>query len=119
MPTFRERLHVLYEEAKDKNYKVGRKGFANQLGITVPKVSAWLDGNGKPDFETLKLVAKNAGVSVSWLVGEGDLREIVLPERADCLPDEAQKEYHFILDYLKYKYGIHRQKPVKMIKKDQ
>lgn len=105
MPTFRERINVLYEEARDKNHKIGRKGFAEQLGVSLGKVSAWIDGNGSPDFETLKLVAKNIGVSVSWLVGESDLRQIVLPKDAECLPGKAQEEYKFLLEYIKAKYN--------------
>lgn len=105
MPTFRERINVLYEEARDKNHKIGRKGFAEQLGVSLGKVSAWIDGNGRPDFETLKLVAKNIGVSVSWLVGESDLRQIVLPKDAECLPAKAQEEYRILLEYIKVKYN--------------
>lgn len=106
MATFQDRINLLYQEARYRNYKVGRKAFAEQLGISLGRVSAWLDGNGRPDFELLKEVAKNAGVSVSWLLGETDFRSLVIPETANNLPPEAQEEYKFLISCIKQKYNV-------------
>lgn len=106
MATFQDRINLLYQEARYRNYKVGRKAFAEQLGMSLGKVSAWLDGNGRPDFELLKEVAKNAGVSTSWLLGETDFRSLVIPETADNLPPEAQEEYKFFISCIKQKHNI-------------
>lgn len=110
MADFRERINLLYEEARDANYKVGRNAFAQNLDVTIGQLSGWLDGFGKPNSDTLKKIAQKTNVSVSWLVGETDYRNQLLPENCDSLPEEAQAEYRFFMDYLKFKYGAKKEK---------
>ena len=74
MGAFQERFNLLYEEAKDKNYRLTQEGIAATFGATRSQLKGWLDGRGEPDTEMLKNIAKVCGVSVSWLVGETDLR---------------------------------------------
>lgn len=106
MANFHERINQLFEEAKDRNHRIGRKIYAEMLNVTLGQVNGWIDGLGRPDPDTLKEVAKISNVSTSWLVGETDLRSLVIPESCDMLPDAAQTEYKMLLDYLKFKYGI-------------
>lgn len=105
MATFQDRINLLYQEARYRNYKVGRKAFAEQLGISLGRVSAWLDGNGRPDYETLKFISKNAGVSAAWLIGETESREVPIMSHTKSFPEEAQEELHYVMDYLQFKYG--------------
>lgn len=106
MADFHERINVLYEEARDTNYKIGRNAFAKSLDVTIGQLNGWLDGLGKPNSDTLRKVATKANVSVSWLVGETDFRSQLLPQNADALPEAAQQEYKILIDYLKFKYGL-------------
>lgn len=106
MATFYERINLLYDEAKDRNHRIGRKAYAEMLDVTLGQVNGWIDGLGRPDPDTLKKIAKISNVSTSWLVGETEFRNLDIPENCDMLPDAAQMEYKMLLDYLKFKYGI-------------
>jgi transcriptional regulator with XRE-family HTH domain len=72
--TFRDRINLLYEEAKDNNYRLTQEEFSAKFGATRNQLNGWLVGRGEPDIEMLKNIAKVSGVSVDWLVGEIDLR---------------------------------------------
>lgn len=100
---FRDRINELYEEARDRNHKIGRQGFADLIGATRGQVNGWLDGTSRPNFETLKLIAEKAGVTSSWLIGESDLRNCPSVDVKAVTP-EAQRDYLVLLDFLKYKY---------------
>lgn len=104
MATFFERITQLYEEARDRDYKVGRKAFAKQLNVSLGKVNGWLNGTGRPDPETLKHIARMKNVTTSWLVGETDQRTLKAQPSAPALPEEAQEEYGYLLEYLAHKY---------------
>lgn len=110
MDDFHDRINLLYEEARDANYKVGRNAFAKMLDVTIGQLSGWLDGLGKPNSVTLRKIALKTNVSVSWLVGETDFRNSSLPDNCDELPKEAQHEYKILMDYLKYKYGLKKRR---------
>jgi transcriptional regulator with XRE-family HTH domain len=71
---FRERINLLYDEAKDNNYRITQDEFSAAFGATRNQLTGWLDGRGEPGIEMLKNIAKASGVSVGWLVGETDLR---------------------------------------------
>lgn len=109
MATFHERICILYNEFRDKHHKFGRKAFADMLGVSLGQLSGWLNGIGRPDFEVLKHIAKNAGVSTNWLIGETEQRTFA-PASSDCLPEEARQEYEYLLEYLKSKYNHNRHK---------
>lgn len=109
MATFHERICILYNEYRDKNYKFGRKAFADMLGVSLGQLSGWLNGIGRPDFEVLKQIAKNADVSTNWLIGETEQRTFA-PVSGDCLPEEARQEYEYLLEYIKSKYSHNRKK---------
>lgn len=106
MTTFRKRINILYDEARDKNFRTTRADFAAQLGVSIGKANSYIDGNGKPDFETLKLIARNKGVTVSWLVGETDERTFTVPTDCKELPIEAQGAYDMFMEFLDYKFRI-------------
>lgn len=104
MTTFHERIYKLYNEARDHNHRLGRKGFAEMLNVSQGQVNGWLNGVGRPDYEVLKHIAKKANVSTSWLIGETDQRTFE-PISKDALPEEARQEYEYLLAYIKSKYN--------------
>lgn len=111
MATFQERINQLYEEAKDTNYKLTQTEYAAQFGATRNQLKGWLDGRGEPNSEMLKLIAKLHGVSVSWLVGESDVRNFTEPTSAhriainiDHLPPEAIQSIEEYIELLQIKY---------------
>lgn len=103
MTTFRERINELYEEARDHNHKIGRQGFAELLGVTRGQVNGWIDGTSRPSFEVLQSIAKKAGVTSSWLIGESELRNHPNFKVKGVTP-QACHDYLLLLDFLKYKY---------------
>lgn len=105
MATFRDRINELYDEARDRNFRTTRAQFAAQLGISIGRSNAYIDGNGNPDFETLKMIAKNKGVTVSWLLGETDERTFRTDGDRDALPLEAKPYYDAFMELLIFKFG--------------
>lgn len=73
MATFHERIYILYDEARTQK-GVGRKAFAALCDVSTGQLNGWLNRTGGPDTETLKKVARNLDVSVSWLIGANDVR---------------------------------------------
>lgn len=108
MAGFKERLLELFEEAKDKNYKINRNDFANMIGATRSQLNGWLDKGSEPDIAMLIKIAKRSGVSVSWLVGETDFRFFSVSVNQLYLPVEAKQEFDYMVKYLKYKYDKKR-----------
>lgn len=104
MTTFRKRITELYEESRDRNHRIGRTKFAEILGVTKSQLNGWLDGSGKPDYDTLIQIAARAGVTSAWLIGETDHRNFILPKDNNELPPQAQRDYYLLLDFLKYRY---------------
>lgn len=103
MATFNDRITELYEEARDRDYTVGRKKFAEILGVTRGQINGWLENAGNPDLETLKKIADKAGVSTSWLIGEDDRRNYPSFEMSGLTP-EAQRDYDLLLEFLRFKH---------------
>lgn len=107
MATFHDRISELYEEARDRDYRIGRKKFAELCGATRGQINGWLSRTAEPDLETLKRVAMSQQVSVSWLIGETNIRnkeECRYFERVKLLPTRAIVELKLFLDYLYHKY---------------
>lgn len=71
---FNTRYWDLWDEARDVNPKLSRQEFADLMGVTLGQSNGWLDKGNQPDCDTLVKVAKKANVSVSWLVGETEVR---------------------------------------------
>lgn len=112
MATFKDRINQLYDEAKDTNYKLTQENYASQFRATRNQLKGWLDGRGEPNSEMMKKIAKVHNVSVSWLVGETDIRTFytttILPLEFTVLQElppaaiEQIKEYIELIS-LKYK----------------
>lgn len=113
MATFNERINELYEEARDRDYRIGRKRFAQMIGATGGQLDGWLDNGVSPNIEVIKKVAQNAGVSVLWLIGESDGREYPPFQMTGLSPEEAD-DYEFLLEFLRFR---HRRKIQQKINK--
>jgi DNA-binding XRE family transcriptional regulator len=59
-------------------WELDQAGLATILGTTRETISRWERGAATPDIPTLLRLAKLFGVSVSYLIGETDVR----PRRA-------------------------------------
>lgn len=106
MTKFHKRYWCLWDEAKDIDSKISRAEFAKRMGVTVGQSNGWLDGGTEPDCESLLTIAKNAGVSVSWLVGETGIRRLNMPDLLEGLPTDAVSEMIEFSKYLRYKYKV-------------
>lgn len=113
MATFNERINELYEEARDRDYRVGRKRFAEMIGATGGQLDGWLDNEVSPNIEVIKKVAKNAGVSVLWLIGESDEREYP-PFQMTGLSPKEEEDYNFLLEFLRFRHRRKTQKKRKI-----
>lgn len=107
MATLKDRLFELYEEKRDINYKIGRTAFAEQCGISRGKLDGYLRGNGEKLWKSVRTIAKNNQVSISWLLGETDIRYQSADKVQTLLdglsPEEVAKvnEYITFLQYQK------------------
>ena len=112
MATFQERINLLYEGAKDIDYRLSQEEYASKFGATRNQLKGWLDGRGEPTIEMLKTIAKTHGVSVSWLVGETCIRNLAdatpsqwLDVGMDGLPPEAIRSIKEFIELMQIKYG--------------
>lgn len=112
MSKFYERYWMLWEEARDKNYKTTREQFADSLGVSPGQSNGWLRGTSEPDCDTLAILARKANVSVAWLVGATNIRkpEVFCPLVRE-LPTEAVDEVMEFIKYIRFKYHIDACKP--------
>lgn len=106
MAKFHKRYWCLWDEAKDDDCKISRAEFAERMGVTVGQSNGWLDSGNEPDCESLLIIAKNAGVSVSWLVGETNIRTFETPNLFMGLPEKAAEELEEFVRYLRFKYKL-------------
>jgi transcriptional regulator with XRE-family HTH domain len=109
---FQERINQLYEEAKDADYRLTQTEYASRFGATRNQLKGWLDGRGEPNSELMKAIAKNHGVSVSWLVGETNIRALPGPAQSqhpndsfDDLPPEAIRSIKEYIELIRMKYN--------------
>jgi len=115
MPSFRERIYELWENAKDDDYKITQEDFAEKFGATRNQLKGWIAGTGEPSSEMFKKIAATFDVSVDWLVGNSDIRAPITTiaahrtddPRAD-LPEEAQKSVDEFIELMKIKHGINK-----------
>ncbi|MDU4959423.1 MAG: helix-turn-helix domain-containing protein [Sporomusaceae bacterium] len=75
MACFTDRLNELFEEARDRNYPFSRVDYAKFLGVTHNQVSGWLDGRSEPSIKMLRHIARSHNVSLSWLVGDTNIKQ--------------------------------------------
>lgn len=106
MANFHERIYELYEEARDEDHKIGRKRFAELCGVTAPQMNGWLNQKCEPDSETMKKIAARRGVSVSWLLGETDIRNFRDFSVFNELPPKAMEELAVFMRYLRFRYRL-------------
>ena len=111
LSTFREIIDQLYEEAKDANYRLTQEEYASRFGATRNQLKGWLDGRGEPNTEMMKTIAKIHDVSVSWLVGETDIRKMVeatpyqrFNNSIANLPSEAIRSIEEYIELIRLKY---------------
>lgn len=101
---FLNRLDQIYQEIKDKNHKFTRAQFADMAGASYDQMTGWYRGRN-PDIEMLKKIARNFHVSVSWLVGETDIRYEAAKELqalSEGLSHEDMLLVQHFIDYLNY-----------------
>lgn len=103
MAKFNERYWLLWDEARDRNYKVSRQAFADSMGVTAGQSNGWLDNGNLADCDSLLKVAKHADVSVSWLVGETEMRNLHSIEMLKGLSTHSIDELVCYAGYLQYK----------------
>lgn len=116
MATFQERINQLYEAAKDADYRLTQTDYASQLGVTRNQLKGWLDGRGEPNTEMLKAIANKHGVSVSWLVGETNIRNFESPNTQQCgiqIDDLPLKAVHSIKEFIEFIRMKYQQRPAK------
>lgn len=108
---FHDRINELYEEARDRDHTIGRKLFAQMCGVRRGQMHGWLSRNGSPNVETLRKLAKTCNVSVSWLVGDTNVRCLTSPSIPaklinfiERMPPEAINELCNYANYLFKKY---------------
>lgn len=70
---FIDRFDQLFQDEKDKNHRLSRAQFADMIGASYDQVTGWYRGRS-PDIDMLKRIAKRFDISVSWLVGETDIK---------------------------------------------
>lgn len=68
---FQEKLHFLRDETGDTQTQV-----ANKIGITTRQYQRFESGEQKPGFDNLLKIADHFNVSVDWLMGRTDKREV-------------------------------------------
>ena len=100
---FNSRYWQLWEEIQDIDSKITRLEFANYMGVTLGQSNGWLDKGNQPDCDTLRKIAKKAGVSVSWLVGETEIRNFQINRLLDNLSSPIIDEIARYTSYLIYK----------------
>ena len=67
---FQERINELWEQAKDKDYKLTQTEFSGRFGVTRNAFLGWLRGTGQPDADGFVRIACSENVSLAWLLGD-------------------------------------------------
>lgn len=113
MASLKDRIYELWEEEKDKDYKLTQEEFAAKFGATRNQLKGWIAGVGEPNSVMLKRIATTFNVSVDWIVGNSDVRNpitTIAAHRTDSafadLPETAQKSVAEFIELMKIKHGI-------------
>lgn len=96
--SFKERINLLWEEAKNTDYTISKEAFAKSIGATRSQLRGWLTGAGEPDTETLKVIATVHNVSIDWLTGFTDVRRFELKK--------GSPQYLAVLEEIKKEAGV-------------
>lgn len=107
MATLKDQLLELYEENRDENYKIGRTAFAKKCGITRGQLDGYLRGSGEKLWNTLRTIAKNNQVTVSWLLGETETRYNSAEKLKTLLSSLAPEDVRKVKEYVAF---LHYQK---------
>lgn len=111
MATFQERFNRLFDESE-----LSQDDFGVSIGASRFQVYNWRSGRGEPDSEMLKVIAKKYRTSVSWLLGETDIRNTIeetfgrvnsaewlaLLCRLENLPEKDRKEIEAYIQFKEY-----------------
>lgn len=110
MATFQSRLNELYDEAKDADYRLTKQEFAAGFNATRSQVNAWLDGRSEPSIKDILAIAKCHNTSVSWLLGETDIRSLspdtpskVISDLVRNLPPDALFTIKEFIHFIRYR----------------
>ena len=87
---FQERINELWEQAKDKDYKLTQTEFSGRFGVTRNAFLGWLRGTGQPDADGFVRIACSENVSLAWLLGD---------DRPQSKTDLCQDEIEFLSIY--------------------
>lgn len=77
---FNENIKILRS-----TYNLTQKEFADRLGVSIPTVAAWENGTKKPSFDVLVQIANTFDVSLDWLCGRNQKKEIPITTWTDLL----------------------------------
>ena len=75
LPILATRLMILVAEADEPHWKI-----SNALGMDSKVISNWIHGIHIPDAYSLFLLALYFDVSVDWMLGLSDSRQLVTPD---------------------------------------
>ncbi|MDR0984370.1 MAG: helix-turn-helix domain-containing protein [Ruminococcus sp.] len=68
---FKENLRILLDEEN-----LSQRKFASFIGVNQSSISDLLLGVTTPSFNTLMKISDHFGVSLDWLVGKSDNKEV-------------------------------------------
>lgn len=105
-----KRLKILRTEAG-----LTQEEFGIPYSLKKSTVSQYESGASRPDDELKKRIALDYNVSIDWLLGLTNIRNIDKSKKEptislhsdydyDELPDEAKKEIENFIEYIKIKY---------------
>lgn len=104
MSKFHDRINALYDAARDRDHRIGRKKFAELTNATEGQMNGWLSGVGEPDCDMLVKIAVAHNVSVSWLVGETNIKNHKELPLYEGLPTRAIEDLSAYVEFLHYRY---------------
>lgn len=101
MATFYERIQELYEEARDRDYRIGRKKFAEIAGVRFAQMHGWLNKSGDPSTEDLKILSERLEVGIAWLVGKSSIR-FETTKLIEIAKDLNKKELEDVVQFIEF-----------------
>lgn len=98
-----------------KEAKLSQEELANRFGLSQQTISSYENSTREPDASMLKQLAVLFGVSVDYLLGHSDIRNLqgTLQREADAyprldvtgLPQEAIEQIVEYVEFIKHKYN--------------
>lgn len=99
-----------------KEVKLSQEELANRFGLSQQTISSYENSTREPDTAMLKQLAVLFGVSVDYLLGHSDIRNLqeALQREADAnprldvagLPQEALDQVAEYIEFIKHKYNV-------------